>query len=89
MVFVRLDAVRSISCCKNHFLAFNLQSQMALGTFDIFFLDVKVHGRLVAEEIGPLYQVKGDLNGKGAIGMVDEASGHGIFQTGAIVLVES
>lgn len=85
MVFVRLDAVRPISFCENHFLAFNLQSQMALSTFDVLFLDVKVHGWFVTEEIGPLDQVEGDFDGKGAIRMMDEASGHGIFQTDAII----
>ena len=91
MVFVRLDAVRPITCRQHYFLAVDLHAQMALSTFDIFFLDMEVHRRFVAEEVGPLYQVESHFDGKGAIRMVDEASGHGVFQPveRAVILVES
>jgi hypothetical protein len=43
----------------------------------------------VTEEIGPLHQVEGDLEGKGAFGMVNESSAHGILETmTSIILVK-
>lgn len=67
---------------EHHLAAVDLERHEPLRRLDVLLLHVKVHRRLVHEEVGPARQVQRHLEGEGPVRVAEQPGGYGTIEAG-------